>query len=841
MDCHAAAVSPDVVGDDVTYPESVESIVIGAPLDGWVVALADVPDAAFAAGLIGAGLAIDPISETVVAPCDGIVRMGSHRHAVTIETSVGEILIHVGIDTVALRGQGMRRLVEDGAVVRAGDLLLELDLDAIAPQVSSLITPVLAVGRPVAALSMLHAGGRIRRGEPLYRLTAAAVASTAPTHRVAIRRRVRIRGEHGLHARPAAILVAALQTTQAEVILESRGRRANARSVTALMALATERGEAVTLLASGDDANDAIAAIEHLFDADVPKSNETSAVTVDRAVPTRLQGLTAVAGAVMGPAYLLAIHELSIPETCGTPQDESEQLLRAVQTVMHATQASVETATGARRDVLHAHAGLLADPQLRESALANIRAGHNAAAAWRAVCRDAAAALRLSGDKRMAERAADLADIEQRVLASLLGVTVQATDMPDGAVVLAADLLPSQLLGLDRQRVGAIVTARGGVTAHVSILAAGMNLPMLVGVGPAALQIAAGTHLIVDADGGIVEVAPDESRQAAFVLQLQGRSRQAADAERVATEPARMRNGETVLVECNLGAATEAVPADRRGADGVGLLRTEFLFLDRAQAPTQDEQFAEYAAVTQAFGDRPVTIRTLDVGGDKPLPFIDLPPEENPALGLRGVRSGLAHLPLLQTQLDALAATPGNLRVLLPMVNDVSELRAIRALLAGKGRHVSLGVMIETPASALLASSLAAEADFFSIGSNDLAQYVLAIDRLHPTLGRSLDGLHPAVVRAMRLAVDAAQAAQRPVAVCGGLAADADAVAVLVGLGIRELSVAPGAVPGVKQWIRTLDPAECRQLAEQVMNASEAESARHLARQFRETNRGEST
>jgi phosphoenolpyruvate-protein kinase (PTS system EI component) len=198
-------------------------------------------------------------------------------------------------------------------------------------------------------------------------------------------------------------------------------------------------------------------------------------------------------------------------------------------------------------------------------------------------------------------------------------------------------------------------------------------------------------------------------------------------------------------------------------------------------------------------------------------------------------------LPLLQTQLDALAATPGNLRVLLPMVNDVSELRAIRALLAGKGRHVSLGVMIETPASALLASSLAAEADFFSIGSNDLAQYVLAIDRLHPTLGRSLDGLHPAVVRAMRLAVDAAHAAQRPVAVCGGLAADAEAVAVLVGLGIRELSVAPGAVARVKQWIRTLDPAECRKLAEQVMNASDAESARQLARQFRETSRGEST
>ena len=823
----------------MTYPESVESLVIGAPLDGWVVALADVPDPAFAAGLVGAGLAIDPIGESIVAPCDGIVRMGGHRHAVTIETSVGEILIHVGIDTVALGDRGMHRRVEDGAVVRAGDLLLELDLDVIAPQVPSLITPVLAMGRPAAALSRLHVGGRIRQGEPLYRLTAVAAASTASTRRVAISRQVRIRGEHGLHARPAAILVAALQTTQAEVILESRGRRANARSVTALMALATERGEAVTLWASGDDANEAVAAVEHLFDTDIPKSNEVSAVTAPCAAPKRLQGLTAVGGAVIGPAHLLATQELPIPEACGTPQEESEQFLRAVQTVMHATQASVEVATGARRDVLLAHVGLLADPQLRENAVASIRAGHNAPAAWRSVCREAAAVLRLSGDQRMAERAADLADIEQRVLASLLGVTLQASDTPEGAVLLADDLLPSQLLALDRQRVGAIVTARGGVTAHVSILAAGMNLPMLVAAGPAALQIAAGTRLIVDADAGVVEVEPDESRQAAFALQLQVRSRQAADAERVATEPARLRNGEAVLVECNLGGATEAAPAALRGADGVGLLRTEFLFLDRANAPTQDEQFAEYAAVTRAFGDRPVTIRTLDVGGDKPLAFIELPKEENPALGLRGVRSGLAHLPLLQTQLDALAATPGNLRVLLPMVNDVSELRAIRALLAAEGRHVSLGVMIETPASALLAASLAAEADFFSIGSNDLAQYVLAIDRLHPTLGRSLDGLHPAVVRAMRLAVEAAHAAQRPVAVCGGLAADADAVAVLIGLGIRELSVAPGAVPGVKQWIRTLDPAECRQLAEQVMNASDAESARQLARQFREKSRGE--
>jgi phosphoenolpyruvate-protein kinase (PTS system EI component) len=300
-----------------------------------------------------------------------------------------------------------------------------------------------------------------------------------------------------------------------------------------------------------------------------------------------------------------------------------------------------------------------------------------------------------------------------------------------------------------------------------------------------------------------------------------------------------MRDGTKIDVYCNLGATEEAAPAVLAGADGCGLLRTEFLFQSRQHAPDEAEQLAQYQAIANALSGRPLTIRTLDAGGDKPLPYLKVPHEANPALGLRGLRSGLIYPELLTSQLRAiLRVTPADrCRVLLPMVTDLDELRGVRAQLTAIADELRvsvppLGVMIETPASALLADQLAGECAFISIGSNDLSQYTLAMDRLHPSLTARLDALHPAVLRLIDRASRASHERGIEVGVCGALASDPDAVPVLIGLGVRELSIVPAQIPRIKSLVRTLDPASCAALALQALSLPSAAAVRALIRDW---------
>lgn len=286
----------------------------------------------------------------------------------------------------------------------------------------------------------------------------------------------------------------------------------------------------------------------------------------------------------------------------------------------------------------------------------------------------------------------------------------------------------------------------------------------------------------------------------------------------------------------NIGSASDAAAAISCGAEGSGLLRTEFLFIDRDTAPDEAEQLSAYQEIAGVLAGRPLVLRLMDIGGDKPLQYLPLPAEENPALGLRGVRTALWRPDLLRTQLRAaLRVRPvGQVQLLLPMITDVSEVRQVRAVIdelqasAGENRPVKIGAMIETPAAALMAESIAREVDFLSIGSNDLTQYTLAMDRTHPQLASRMDALHPAVLQLIALVGRAGEAAGRTVAVCGGVAADPAAVPLLLGLGIRELSIVPAAVPAIKRLVRALSIEECVSLATQCLKLSSAAEIRAL-------------
>ncbi len=409
-----------------------------------------------------------------------------------------------------------------------------------------------------------------------------------------------------------------------------------------------------------------------------------------------------------------------------------------------------------------------------------------------------------------------------------------APELPPHAIVVADDLTPSQLTRLPREQLAGVVLARGGATNHVAILCRALAIPALVACGPAALTLAAGSAALLNAGEGWLDGAADAAALDAARQDIAQREQRRRTLREQSAGQARTRDGVAIEVAANIANAAEARDAVLNGADGVGLLRTEFLFIDRHDAPSEDEQRAACQDVLDALQGRPAIIRTLDAGGDKDVPYLPLPAEDNPALGLRGIRTGFAMPEVLDTQLRALLQVKplSRLRILLPMVADLADLQRVRQRLdelaaeLGVAERPQLGVMIEVPSAALLADQLAQHADFLSIGTNDLTQYTLAMDRCHPALAANLDALHPALLRLIALTVHGAAKHGKWVGVCGALASDPQATPVLVGLGVTELSVSPQLVPEIKDAVRRLDSTACQQLALDLQALNSAQQVR---------------
>jgi phosphoenolpyruvate-protein phosphotransferase len=419
----------------------------------------------------------------------------------------------------------------------------------------------------------------------------------------------------------------------------------------------------------------------------------------------------------------------------------------------------------------------------------------------------------------------------------MAGGAAQAPVLPEEPFILVAnDLTPSETAALDPARVLGFCTAVGGPHAHTAILARALGLPAVVSAGARVLDLPNQTPVVLDGQSGTLTIAPDAAEIARARAEMQAFQARRAAAAAAAGDPAITLDGHRVEIVANIASVEDARRAAASGAEGVGLLRTEFLFLERTEAPTEDEQFAIYRDIAQALDGRPIIVRTLDIGGDKPLPYLNLPAEENPFLGERGIRLCLAHPELLKQQLRAIlrAAAFGPLRIMFPMIADIAEVRAARAMVDALRAElhapaIEVGIMVEVPSAAVMADLLAHEVDFFSIGTNDLTQYTLAIDRTHPKLALQADGLHPAVLRLIDCTVQGAHAAGKWVGVCGELGSDPQAVPILVGLGVDELSISVPAIPLVKDQIRSLTLAQCRERATQALACASAGQVRQAA------------
>jgi len=842
-----SSIKNKTAGDVMATPQQLQLL---APLSGVLMPLDQVPDPVFSSRVIGNGVCIDPTSQSLCAPLAGVIsNVQASGHAISITDDNGvQVLMHIGLDTVNLAGKGFTQRVEEGQRVEAGQVLIEFDADYLSMNARSLLTLMLVVsGEPFTWLT--PESGLVESGQPLLGLNPVGQASDVATSdegEALFSSQVTLANPNGLHARPAAVFAQAAKEFSARIYLHKQQERANAKSLVAVMALQTALGDIVQVSAAGPDAAEAIETLVALLndgcgETVVRVADADAEVVADSSLKV-LRGVCASPGSVLGPVVQIATQTFDVSEFGISAQVERGQLACALAEALEGLQTLRDNASGdARAEIFKAHQELLEDPTLLERAQSLISDGKSAAYAWREATEATAILFKSLGSSLLAERAADLTDVGQRVLKLILGVQDDAPDLPDGAILIADQLTPSQTAGLDTRKVSGFATVGGGATSHVAILARAFGLPAICGLPVQVLALANGTQVLLDADKGELHLDPD----LATIEQLQNRREQQQNRHRhelaQATLSACTRDGHHIEVTANVASLSDTEQALTLGGEGVGLLRSEFLYLDRNHAPTHEEQTSTYSAIALALGpERNLVVRTLDVGGDKPLAYVPMDSETNPFLGMRGIRLCLERPQLLRDQFRAILSSAGlaRLHIMLPMVTQLSELRVARqmleqeALALGLTELPKLGIMIEVPAAALMADLFAPEVDFFSIGTNDLTQYTLAMDRDHPRLASQADSFHPSVLRLIASTVKAAHAHGKWVGVCGAMASETLAVPLLLGLGVDELSVSVPLIPTIKAVVREVDLRDCQAIARQVLGLESAEQVREALRLY---------
>ncbi len=690
-----------------------------------------------------------------------------------------------------------------------------------------------------------------------------SMAAAAPAAAEAAILRLTVRNRLGLHARPAALFVQTIGRYQSDVTVRnlSRGGPAvNARSINLVATQAIRQNNEIELTAQGPDAAEALAAIQALADAnfgDDDRAFEEPALTAAPAAPELelshedarrvIQGIAASPGVALGPVqHFKPVAPTVTRQTTADPTAEWNRLGKAIAVtrtrITNTRQRLTQDESGYAAAIFDAHLLFLDDPALLDPVHAAIAGQHlNAEAAWQDTIDQMAHTYETLDDPYFRARAADVRDVGRQVLLALSGQASLAFTLDAPAVLVAEDLTPSDTANLDRDNVLAVCTALGGPTSHSAILARTLGLPAVVGLGPRVLTLPANSRVVVDGDNGRLWPDPPDAQWAEFNTRRERWLAARADALAASRALTYTADGARVEVVANIGSLSDARRALEAGAEGVGLLRTEFLFLERSTAPSEEEQVALLQPIFEAMGDRPVVVRTLDVGGDKELAYVNLGHEDNPFLGTRAIRLYRQRPDLIEPQLRAiLRAGAGHaVRLMFPMIATGEEVEFARDLVTrtqadlrrqkiATPTDLQVGIMIEIPAAAILADKLAKVVDFFSIGTNDLTQYTMAAERGNPRVAYLADALHPAVLHLIADVISAAHQHGRWVGVCGELAGDPAAIPILLGLGLDEFSMNAAAIPGAKQIVRAWHRDKAHDLALQALSQTSAAAVRAL-------------
>jgi multiphosphoryl transfer protein len=652
-----------------------------------------------------------------------------------------------------------------------------------------------------------------------------------------------IQNPQGLHARPAAQFVTTVTQFQAQIRVRNITRNTEfvrADSINQVATLGARQGHEIAIAAEGGDADIALSALQQLVENNFGETHHISSLHFHTPSSfNSLQGIPASPGIAIAPVFHYRPQQIKVHELCVIDVESEWQRL---QTAIEAAKQEIQTIKdrshihNSEAAIFDAHLLVLADPAIIEPVRQRIFEQHqNAEFAWNTIIDEIANNYHHLDDIYLQERAKDIVDVGQRVLRSLLGITTTNLKLTQPSILIAHDLSPSDTVQLDKTKVLGICTLQGSATSHSAILARTLGIPAVVGINSHIFNLAAGTLLAIDGEHGNIWIQPDRNTIATLEAKQHAINATRQQAQAKAQAPAIARDGKRIQVFANISSIDDAKIAIAQGAEGIGLLRTEFLYLDRTSLPTEAEQLEIYRAIAQILADRPLIIRTLDIGGDKPLAYLGLRSEFNPFLGWRGIRFCLDRPDIFKTQLRAIlrASLGYQIKVMFPTIATLAEIQAAKAIWVEAqtelrqadlpfNENIELGVTIEIPSAVAIADKLAAEVNFFSIGTNDLSQYIMAADRTNPKVAALADAFHPAVLQALRQTVRAAHHAGIRVGLCGELAAEPLAVPILLGLGLDELSLNPQSIPQIKQIISQLTIQQAEAIAHSALQLDSA-------------------
>jgi phosphocarrier protein FPr len=819
-----------------------------------------------------------------------VLQMVGPDFPIAIAAGVGEDFSELGTDAVHisevlqpfLDGDGAVVLMDLGSAVLSAQTALELlDTSVVADPTTKLrLIPAPIVEAAVSAAVQASVGAtldevvreaRAALAPKQAQLETEAEASAVPPAATGTKADapapnipvvefdVVIENPHGLHARPAATLVQFANRFQSDVQLTNQTTHrgpSSARSLSSVSLLQARKGDSIRFRVQGSDADDASGQLKQLAaarfgEAAEPEPSPSAPPRTSTSRPESSgapQGIGASEGIAIGRALALNA-ALPLPEDSepASPEEELHSLNVALAQVAK-DMGSEAGSHGVAAEILAAQKLILSDPVLLDSVRSKISSDHlSAGRAWREETAKLADSYAAMEDEYMRARAADVKDISVRVLRTIAGESQGAKIQPEPpAILITGELLPSEAIACDPKHVLGVLASAGSATAHAAILMRTLGIPMVVGASGITSE-ALGPDAVVAIDGttGEVWINPPAAELQSIQSRQQALQQQRAALEGAKHEPAFTLDQQRIEVLANVGNVADAVQSKDNGAEGVGLLRTEFVYLAHKQMPTEDQQTASLAAVLAGLGAGPVVIRTPDVGADKPLPYLSAPEEHNPFLGVRGLRLSFRHPEFFRSNLRAIlrAGISHDVWIMFPMVTSPEEMQQAR--LFAEQAHASLqqdgvphrwpvklGMMVEVPSAALLADRFARVADFFSIGTNDLTQYVLATERGNADLAALQDTAHPAVLRTIQHICQEADAADCHVSVCGDAASDPVAAALMVGAGVRSLSVRPNQVAAIKAQVRRYSTVELQTLAADAMKLDNSAEVRKLAAGF---------
>lgn len=854
-----------------------------APLSGETVALEDIEDPIIATKALGDGIAIKPNDNNVFSPCSGVIKLiHSQKNVIIIHTETGaDILINIGINLKDIPKNLFKSFVQVGSIVETGDLLLQFDKNELLKDSAKFNTIVVVNNLEtscneirfinnskniLACKSLLYVIGKKEAinsnefNEYLKRLS-----TNMKKENNNLKLELIVINKTGIHARPASVLSSLAKKFTSEIKLYKEDDKADAKSLIEILGLGISYNDNVTLEIIGEDAEEALSAISEAFasgfgeeghsdkktvtttaqqSTNTTDSNQEDTKIIEKIKTNEksvvISGVVNYPSLVMGKAFFIVEEDISITENSEISyEEEKHRLLSAIDNVKSKIQEYINNAQEnnktSQAEIFTAHAEVLKDDFLINSAKELLKESKTAEYAFKQATNKTCDILSKTQNSLLKERISDIKDIQKSVINVLSGKELKPLEIPENSIVIAEDLNPSNITNFN-SNVKGVILSKGSSTSHISIMMKNEGIASLVSVGSSVLHIKEGTAIILDSKQGNLIVNPSEEEKNSNTSKVE-ELQKIRNYNLIKTKnPAITTDGIRIKVLGNVGGIDQAVEAYNKGGEGIGLVRSEFLFMSCKSAPTEEWQRNVYQDICNAMHGEEVVVRTLDVGGDKPISYINIPSEENPIMGLRGVRNYHLNKEIFYSQIRALLSVnpAGICKIMIPMISGIGEVKKIKEVIAkekeslGIKAEIKVGIMVEVPSVALLAKQFAKHVDFFSIGTNDLAQYILAMDRGHNVLTKHLNNLNPAILKSIDFTCKGAKEYNVPVGVCGAMASEIESVPILIGLGVSSLSCTSALIPDVKAFIRSVSYSKCVEVAQKSLELETQDEVKSL-------------